>query len=86
MRDLARRVAALEKIVPPDAAPLNPKYLSAISDDDLGFVASIRAGDPDWPKPNARHGPVYILHQQTTDAERMRLRDILRRMHHGPDA
>jgi hypothetical protein len=86
MRDLSRRLAALEKIGPPDANPLNPKFLSDISDDDLEFVASIRAGDPDWPKPGARHGPVYILHEQTTDAERMRLRDILRRMHHGPDA
>lgn len=86
MRDLARRLVALEKIVPSDAMPLNPKFLSDISDDDLEFVASIRAGDPDWPKPGAQHGPIYILHEQTTDAERTRLRDILRRMYHGPDA
>lgn len=86
MPDLARRITALEKIAPTNAAPLNPKYLAAISDEDLEFVASIRAGDPDWPKPGVRHGPIYVLHERTSDADRARLRDIIRRMYNGPDA
>ena len=81
MRDLARRVAVLEKLVPDPAPAINPEYLAAISDDDLEFVARIRIPDG-----AGENGPIYVSLESLTDDEHERLQDIVRRMNHGPDA